>query len=336
MATNRIPCTFSLLTEGRKYTGQHRKYLIENAREICYSPATRERIKLREALGYYGHGRRVLCKKMNLQEVDVITLPDGTQAMVSNVPSNVTVKFDVAEDGTVTHEQEILDTETGKIVSGLHASRVGGFSWACPGEDGGRTATTRLKGFSGFDYVLQPGFAMNRGYVLESAQGIRDQVLESVSAVVGDDVRAEQLVAGWQFSYHSRIHDLEDMVFESESELIEVREQYRNVQRELVEAVSRKSRAEVELENFKKNFKGVLESVRENFPFFIPEAVMHEMMNGDLTRAKAIFESASEFDFTSLPVREATRKSERIVLAEGRQIEKPDFGSAGYGFTLKV
>ena len=60
------------------------------------------------------------------------------------------------------------------------------------------------------------------------------------------------------------------------------------------------------------------------------------MMNGDLTRAKAIFESASEFDFTSLPVREATRKSERIVLAEGRQIEKPDFGSAGYGFTLKV
>ena len=29
MATNRIPCTFSLLTEGRKYTGQHRKYLID-------------------------------------------------------------------------------------------------------------------------------------------------------------------------------------------------------------------------------------------------------------------------------------------------------------------
>lgn len=336
MAKNLIPCSFSLLSEGRKYTGQHRKYLIENAREICYSPATRERIKLREALGYYGHGRRVLCNKMNLQEVDVITLPDGTQAMVSNVPSNVTTRFDVAEDGTVTHEQEILDTETGKIVSGLHASRVGGFSWACPGEDGGRTSTTRLKGFSGFDYVLQPGFAQNRGYVLESAIGLRDKVLESVAAVVKDDKKAEQLAAGWQFSYQARIGELEDMIFESESELVDLRDQYRGIQRELVDAIANKSKAEAELENFKHNFEGVLESIRDSFPFFIPENVMQDMMNGDFTRAKAIFESASEFNFASVPVRGRKNKTEPVIMQDNAQIEPPEYGSAGYGFTLKI
>ena len=44
MPNDKIECSFSLLDSGRKYSGQHRKYLIENAREICYSPAVRERI----------------------------------------------------------------------------------------------------------------------------------------------------------------------------------------------------------------------------------------------------------------------------------------------------
>lgn len=112
-APQKITCSFSLLDEGRKYTGNHRKYLIENAREICYSDATREKIALREAFGYYGHGRRIIAGKMNLSEVEAVTLPDGSAAIISNIPSNLTVAFDVAEDGKVTHTQEILDTDTG-------------------------------------------------------------------------------------------------------------------------------------------------------------------------------------------------------------------------------
>ena len=73
-----ISCSFSLLDEGRKYTGNHRKYLIENARDICYSDATREKIKLREAFGYYGHGRRVISGKMSLGEVEAVTLQMAT------------------------------------------------------------------------------------------------------------------------------------------------------------------------------------------------------------------------------------------------------------------
>ncbi len=108
---------------------------------------------------------------MNLGEVEAVKLPDGGAAIVSNVPSNVPTAFDAAEDGTVTHTQEILNTEIGKIVNGLHGSRVGGFSWACPGTDGGKGGVSRLSGFAGFDYVLSPGFAHNRE--------LEDQLFES-------------------------------------------------------------------------------------------------------------------------------------------------------------
>lgn len=108
MPAQRLNCSFSLLDEGRQYTGNHRKYIIENAREICNSPATKEKIRLREALGFYGHGRRILAGKMNIGEVEAVTLPDGGKAIVSNIPSNVTVAFDVSPEGVVSHSQEVL------------------------------------------------------------------------------------------------------------------------------------------------------------------------------------------------------------------------------------
>ena len=205
MPAQRLNCSFSLLDEGRQYTGNHRKYIIENAREICNSPATKEKIRLREALGFYGHGRRILAGKMNIGEVEAVTLPDGGKAIVSNIPSNVTVAFDVSPEGVVSHSQEVLDTETGKIVSTLHASRVGGFSSA-----------TRLSGFSGFDYVLNPGFSSNRGYILEGAAdtaGQEQMILECLAATVKDDRKAEEYLAGWKLDTQARLAALEDAIF---------------------------------------------------------------------------------------------------------------------------
>ena len=53
-----IECSFNLFKEGRQYTGHHRQYVLESALKTCNAPETREKIKLREALGYLGHGRR--------------------------------------------------------------------------------------------------------------------------------------------------------------------------------------------------------------------------------------------------------------------------------------
>ncbi|MBQ7617716.1 MAG: hypothetical protein IJS50_02465 [Desulfovibrio sp.] len=326
-----IECSFSLLNEGRKYTGNHRRYVIENAREVCYAAPTREKVRLREALGYYGHGRRILSGKMDLGEVDVITLPDGSQAMVSNVPSNVTTKFEIDKNGLVTHAQEILESETGRIVSGLNASRVGGFSWACPGEDGGRTSATKLTGFSGFDYVLNPGFSANRGYVLESAKG--DLILESVAAIVGDDKKAEQLVAGWRLGSQARISELEDRIFESEAQYVKVLDEKKGLQEKLTDAVMESAKLKDERDKSKLILENTLKFLAEDLPFFIPEDVQHAMLEGDFKRAHLLFESAKHLDYGSLPLPGVKFKPETIPYAPK---EKPEQGTAEYGFSLTL
>lgn len=303
-----LECAYNLFHEGRKYTGNHRNYILENARGIAESEATKEKIKLREALGYYGHGRRVLAKKMDLTEVEAVKLPDGGTAIISNVPSNVTTAFTVADDGTVTHSQEILDTETGKIVSGLHKSRVGGFSWACPGSDGGRNGATRLSGFSGFDYVLNPGFALNRGYVLESAadgeSGVTpDQILESVAAAVGDDDRAEKLLRGWQADAHFRAMELEDQLEQAalyESALLE---KLTGKEKDLADLDNRIRAAVQAQEDEKAKLRGMVDFIVESCPFFIPEDVQHAMFEANFDRARQVFESArATVDLNQLPV----------------------------------
>lgn len=332
-APQKITCSFSLLDEGRKYTGNHRKYLIENAREICYCDATREKIALREAFGYYGHGRRIIAGKMNLTEVEAVTLPDGSSAIISNIPSNLTVAFDVADDGKVTHTQEILDTDTGKIVKSLHDSKVGGFSWACQGSDAGTKGVTHLSGFAGFDYVLNPGFAHNRGYVLESAAGTEQMILESVSAILKDDARAEQFVKGWTRDYQSRISQLEDQLFILESKSADMAAEHRSMQSLVLEAHSAKQDAEKNQTALKTNIMGILEALRETLPIFIPEEAMQAMMNGDFGRARTIFESASRIDFSQLPISYPNKKP-AAQFVDVPVPNAPEYGTAEYGEKL--
>lgn len=55
--------TKTRLDKGRRYTGNHRKYLIENAREICHSPATREKIRSGKLSDFMGMGAASLPEK---------------------------------------------------------------------------------------------------------------------------------------------------------------------------------------------------------------------------------------------------------------------------------
>lgn len=84
MPAQRLNCSFSL-RRGPPVYGQSQEYIIENARRS----ATHQRPKknqAQEALGFYGHGRRILAGKMNIDEVEAVTLPDGGKAIVSNIP----------------------------------------------------------------------------------------------------------------------------------------------------------------------------------------------------------------------------------------------------------
>ena len=327
-----ISCTFSLFDEGRKYTGRHRKYLLQNAKNICYSPETREKIKLREAFGFYGHGCRQLAKKASVEEVEAIELKDGNTVIISNIPSNVTLAFDVTDDGTITHTQEILDTEPGRIVSGLHASKVGGFSWACSGDDRGMSGITHLSGFSGFDYVLAPGFSGNRGYVLESANGDMEQlILESVAATVGDDAKAEQYVKGWMSDSHARLALLEEQIFASEARQAELLAEQERLGGALTEAVAARLEADEKTLILESGVKELLSAIQENLPFFIPEPAMHDMLNGDFSRARIVFESASRVDFSQFPLSGGERRGEPHRQGSASTPEDPEYGSAKYG-----
>lgn len=328
-----IDCTFSLLNQGRVYTGNHRKYIIENAREVCYAPATRERIKLREAFGYYGHGRRQLARKMDINEIELVPLPGGAQ-IISNIPSNVTVKFDIAEDGTVTHTQDILHSETGNIVQGLHASRVGGFSWACPGSD--RATGTRLTGFAGFDYVLQPGFSANRGYVLESAGSapMEQMILESVAAIVGDDARAEQYVKGWLHDAENRLNILENAAFEAEAQTVELLAEAQRNEQAIATLDAEKRKFEEALANERNDFTDMIASLAKSFPCFIPERALHDMLNGDFTRAKGIFEQARLIDFTQYPLVPPSQEQHPKTCEGAQTLRQPEYGTAEYGLGM--
>lgn len=332
-----LKCSFSLLDEGRIYTGNHRKYLIENARDICNSPATREKIRLREAYGFYGHGRRMLAGKTNIGEVEAVRLPGGGEAIVSNIPSNVTVAFDVATDGTVRHTQEILDTETGKIVSGLHKSRVGGFSWACPGVDGGSRKATRISGFAGFDYVLSPGFSANRGYILESAgdEDAQEQmILECLAATVHDDKKARGYLAGWKMDRQAKLAELEDRIFESTARQAELEELVRQNREKTAEANAGRETAILEAAAQKERLTGLVAALSEAFPCVIPEAVQHQMMEGDFTRAKMIFENATRVDFSQYPIGDAAKKHTLPTVPPQRP--DPEYGTGAFGFMIDI
>ena len=69
------------------------------------------------------------------------------------------------------------------------------------------------------------------------------------------------------------------------------------------------------------------------FPCFIPEDVQHQMMEGDFSRAKMIFEQASRVDFSQYPIEEHKPKT----ISPGSQTQEPPlYGSGAFGFMIDI
>lgn len=335
-----IQCRFNLFDEGRKYTGHHRKYVLESAMQVCYAPETREGIRLREKLGYFGHGRRILAGKLALGETEVVKLPTGQTIIIENIPSNVTTRFEVAKDGTVEHDQEILlENEPGRTVMGLHKSRVGGFSWACAGQDGGALGSTRVSSFEGFDYVLNPGFAHNRGYVLESSVNAptRQMILENIEKMGVKD--PEKRLDNWLLSVQLYADELSKKLVERElyeSSLLESIEQaktdYQAIAQEYASYRERTERMKSERERI------ITECAKESV-IAIPEHVQRAMI--EMASAKdfydlvAFFESAKSVRLTALPIRGIERSNESLQITPSvAEMNPPEYGTAAAGIDL--
>lgn len=336
---NNIHCKYSLFDEGRTYTGHHRKYLLENAREVCYAPETREKIKLREAYGYYGHGRRQLTGKVDISEVGVATMPNDDQIMIDNIPSNVTIQFDIDMDGLVTHTQQILNTESGKIVSGLHDSKVGGFSWAFHGSVSGQEKLATLTGFSGFDYVLQPGFAHNKGYVLESVNNGGDSVahiiLESVANSLGVNQDVANLIAQkWLMDAQSENIGLQEALFESTQKYAELKAENNILMKSVRSMTESSANATTAVLAEREKFKGILEGLQSALPVFLPAYIFTDMLNGNYERAHAVFESIKIMDFSQFPLNTQKKSHKQNCIPHVQEV--PEWGSTSYGFSLDL
>lgn len=186
--------SFNIFDYGRKESGNFRKYSVDNVRQVLESAVTQERIKLREATGYLGHGRRQIAGKLDLGEIETVQTPSGP-VVLENVPACCTKSISIDDDGNVEHVQDILGTDPGKVVHALMESKVGGFSWAAGGRDGKRNGNTRLSSFHGMDYVMTPGYSKNRSYqILESAGAVedeREQIFEAMRSCGLDEEKAQ-------------------------------------------------------------------------------------------------------------------------------------------------
>lgn len=178
---NTVTDRFSLVDTIRKHTPQNgRKYVLESVRNTFNRADVKERINLGEMYGYYGHGRRALyynkAKKLNLPEVSVVMV-EGKPVVLENVPSNRTLSVSIDDDGIVTHTQEILDTDSGRIVQGMHNSNAGGWSWATSGND---SALSLVTSFDGFDYVTVPNYiSLDRASLMLESADDRDAELHA-------------------------------------------------------------------------------------------------------------------------------------------------------------
>lgn len=150
--------TYNLAERGRKYRGKDRHFNIAAVVAAINSPATQERVRKRDMLGYYGHWPRI---KFGMDPAEG-GLENGVPSLVE--PAIVTTYLHANDDGTIEHRAEFLQTESGKVAEKLYESHVGGFSSAII-DNALRTE------FYGFDYVNEPNYSTNRGWTLDSTNG---------------------------------------------------------------------------------------------------------------------------------------------------------------------
>jgi len=189
-----ISCTFNIFDNGRQFSGQNRGYVLDNIAAVLNAPVAKERIKLREAVGYYSHGVR-RAAGLDPDETTIINVA-GKPMMINATPSNVTVAQSISSDGDVAHVQQILDNDEGRKALGLHNSKIGGFSWACsPASGVGGGGSTRVSKWYGYDYVRNPLFVRNRGHILDSAEDQEQMILDCMLATGLEAGKAQQAVA---------------------------------------------------------------------------------------------------------------------------------------------
>ncbi|ABO60644.1 hypothetical protein LA345_39160 (plasmid) [Burkholderia vietnamiensis] len=157
---------YNVHERGREHVGKERLFDLRALASLVNGDAVQEKVRNRDLLGYYGHSIRV---KFGIEPPEW-AMVNGKQIFFE--PAVVTTYLCADENGNIEHETEFLDTEPGKMAARLHDSKAGGFSSAIQAVPNGLAHVP--KKFGGFDYVHEPNYTTNRGYVFDSASGELD------------------------------------------------------------------------------------------------------------------------------------------------------------------
>jgi hypothetical protein len=189
--------TYNVTERGRAHIGKDRKFDLRALAALVNGPVVQERVKNRDLLGYYGHHIRL---RFGIMPPEWVMMGDK---QITIEPALVTTSLQADENGNIEHESEFLDTDSGKVAERLHASRTGGFSSAIKAES--RYGSDVPTAFGGFDYVFEPNFTANRGYVLDSTADSGELLLDSVMSdwnqqnaamnVIFDSLQSDHMLA---------------------------------------------------------------------------------------------------------------------------------------------
>lgn len=163
---------YNLKDRGRTFTGQNRDFDIPAIVRAINSNACQERIKKRDMLGFLGHWVRI---RFGLQPVEG-GIENGKIKAIE--PAIVTTHLKAYPNGDIEHQTEFLDNPSGQIASRMFQNNVGGFS----------TVIDEIKNvFWGFDWVNEPNYSTNRGYVA------------TMDSVNNGEITLEDILAGEHF-----------------------------------------------------------------------------------------------------------------------------------------
>ncbi len=147
---------YDLKKRGRAITGQDRSNVDMQAMvEQINSAKTQELVNTGSLIGFYGHQIR---QRFGMFPPETAII-DGK--VVRLEPAFKTKLIKAYPDGTVEHQHEFLDNESGEFARRQYLANGGGFSTAVTYKPMGSKLVPTL--FAGFDFVWQPNYATNVG-----------------------------------------------------------------------------------------------------------------------------------------------------------------------------
>lgn len=191
--------TYNVHNRGRKALGVDRHFDTVALAALINGPATQEKVKLGDMLGYFGHWPRVKFG-MATQEGGIL---DGKAV---SLPVAIRTTFLSADnEGNITHQAEFLDTNEGRMAERMYDSNAGGFSSAIDAVP--RTKPSIPTEFYAMDFVAVPNYDGNRGYraMLDAVASVVDEEREEMFALL-DAVAEESNIAMNMFDALHRQH----------------------------------------------------------------------------------------------------------------------------------